>query len=148
MRWARVPTTPRVPRPKTCPGNDEDERQRVWYYIECVCVCVWCIQRGLREERVLQFQTADVKEKGSGQPLEGTFLVLLINYLRAYTAPCNQIYIIACKTFLLACVCVYMYMCWATWRKGFSRTKKPLEIRKFDRISNNCVEILWSMFYP
>lgn len=67
-------------------------------------MCVWCIQRGLGEERVLQFQTADVKEKGSGQPLEGTFLVLLINYLRAYTAPCNQIYIIACKTFLLACV--------------------------------------------
>lgn len=69
-----------------------------------IYMCVWCIQRGLGEKRVLQFQTADVKEKGSGQPLEGTFLVLLINYLRAYTAPCNQIYIIACKTFLLACV--------------------------------------------
>lgn len=95
----------------------EDERQRVWYYTERVCVYT----EGLGEERVLQFQTADVKEKGSGQPLEGTFLVLLINYLRAYTAPCNQIYIIACKTFLLACVYMCVCMCGATCEVAVKR---------------------------
>lgn len=106
-----------------------------WYYTKCG-VYRRRRRRGLGEERVLQFQTPDVKEKGSGQPtwLEGTFLVLLINYLRAYTAPCNQIYIIACKTFL----CAGRASCVWGRRKGFSGcAKKPLEIRKFDRISNS-----------
>lgn len=106
-----------------------------WYYTKCG-VYRRRGRRGLGEERVLQFQTPDVKEKGSGQPtwLEGTFLVLLINYLRAYTAPCNQIYIIACKTFL----CAGRASCVWGRRKGFSGcAKKPLEIRKFDRISNS-----------
>lgn len=96
---------------------------------------------GLGEERVLQFQTADVKEKGSGQPLEGTFLVLLINYLRAYTAPCNQIYIIACKTFLLACVYMCVCMCGATCEVAVKRFHEKAEerYRKFDRISNSFV---------
>lgn len=120
----------------------EDERQRVWYYTERVCVYT----EGLGEERVLQFQTADVKEKGSGQPLEGTFLVLLINYLRAYTAPCNQIYIIACKTFLLACVyvCVYVWGHMRGRRKAFSR-KSRWRYRKFDRISNSFV--VWKYYF-